>query len=112
MKNMINDNLDEIVELFRQDSDHESKGQPDDNLQSYIRRIRLFRVNKKESSLKMFRSILGKMGNKKEAFIADTRSSVPICHINLANKNGIKLTEVLRIGGMDVHMKRLIPGLM
>ena len=27
MKDMFKDNLDEIVELFRQDSDHESKGQ-------------------------------------------------------------------------------------
>jgi len=91
---------------------NESKGQPYDNFQSYIRRIRLFRVNKKKSSLEMFRSMLGKVGNKKEAFIADTGTSIPICPINLAKRNGIKMTEVPRIAGMAVQMKRIMPGLM
>ena len=66
-------------------------------LQQYIHRIRRVRVgrfNRKRSSPMMMGRIMGKMGNKKEVFIADTGTSMIILPINIAKRNGVVWTAV------------------
>ena len=61
-------------------------------LQEYINRIRrvhVGRVNRRRNSPVMMGRIMGKWGNKKEMFIADTGTSVIILPINIAKRNGV-----------------------
>ena len=52
------------------------------------------RVNRRRSNPMMMGRIMGKMGNKKEVFIADTGTSVIILPINIAKRNGVAWTAV------------------
>ena len=50
-------------------------------------------VSKKKSSPEIYGRILGKVGYRKEVFIADTGIRVQVCPINIARKNGIRWGE-------------------
>ena len=70
----------------------EESSENKEKLQAYInriRRVRVGRVNRKRSSPMMMGRIMGKWGNKKEVFIADTGTSVIILPINIARRNGV-----------------------
>ena len=81
LKEMFRNYWEVLVELFKQDPDNESNRQPGNSIKNNIRRIKIFRVNKKEISPEMHYRILGKVGNRKEVFIADTGTSVLVCPI-------------------------------
>ena len=92
LKEMYRDCWEELNDLLTDKVEEEAI--PDNSLQKYIRRLKCARVNKKKSSPEIYSRILGKMGNKKEVFIADTGKSIPVCPINLARKNGIQWREL------------------
>ena len=79
---------EELDQLFTEKKEEEAI--PYDSLQKYIRRLKCARVNMKKSSPDMHGRILGRSGNRKEVFIADTGTSIPVCPINIARRNGIK----------------------
>ena len=92
LKEMYRDCWEELNDLLTDKVEEEAI--PDNSLQKYIRRLKCARVNMKMSSPEIYNRILGKMGNKKEVFIADTGKSIPVCPINLARKNGIQWREL------------------
>ena len=91
LKEMYRDCWEELDNLLSVSAEEEVI--PDDSLQKFIRRLKCARVNEKKSSPKMYGCILGKMGNKRETFIADTGTSISVHPINLTRKNGIKWRE-------------------
>ena len=91
LKEMFRNYWEVLVELFKQDPDNESNRQPGNSIKNNIRRIKISRINKKEISPEMHYRILGKVGNRKEVFIADTGTSVLVCPIKKNTMNGTEL---------------------